>query len=131
MRHMKKPGYLQCKAWIAIVAFLLQALLPSLLYAAVPKDGGFTEICTSFGLKKISIGAIASPDSQDTQSGKTMSSHGHCPLCAAMSLDALPASAFLIDVVAVRIVASAHLVQSPPFATSFQAACPRGPPSFA
>jgi hypothetical protein len=73
---------LKGKAWIAILALLLQALLPSVIYAAAPKGSDLSEICTAFGIRKV---ATASGDSTGTTSHSQ-----HCPVCSVAHLFALP-----------------------------------------
>ena len=73
---------LKAKVWIAICALLLQALLPSVIYAAAPKGSDLSEVCTAFGIKKV---ATAGGD----PAGATSHSQ-HCPVCSVAHLFALP-----------------------------------------
>lgn len=75
---------LKGNAWIAIFALLLQALLPSVIYAAAPTGSALSEVCTAFGIKKV---VTASGDPAPT----TLHSQ-HCPICSVAHLFALPST---------------------------------------
>jgi hypothetical protein len=79
----------RCKVWLAIFAFLLQALLPTAMYAAAPGNDHLSEICTAVGIKK-----IAAPDSSGSDS---LPPGQHCPICSVAGLFALPAPDFIPD----------------------------------
>jgi len=80
----RSNSQLKGKAWIAIFALLLQALLPSLVYAAAPKNSDLSEVCTAFGIKKV---ATAGGD----PARATLHSQ-HCPICSVAHLLALPST---------------------------------------
>lgn len=74
-------SHLKSKAWIAILALLLQALLPSVIYAAAPKGSYLSEVCTAFGIKK-----VVTPGGDPAR----VTSHPqHCPVCSVAHLFAL------------------------------------------
>jgi hypothetical protein len=118
----------KCKAWIAISAILVQSLLPSLIYAAIPDGTLFSEICTTSGTKPA---AAVAPGAQDNVPDRAFHAGSHCVLCAAAHAPALlPAAAdfsvpqpgaaqAIPGILSVAFLPPAGLV--PP---------PRGPPSF-
>lgn len=81
---MKRHSNIQLKGkvWSAIFALLLQALLPSVIYAAAPKGSDLAEVCTAFGIKKVAV-AGGNP-------AGTTSHSQHCPVCSLAHLFALP-----------------------------------------
>jgi hypothetical protein len=83
-----KGGNVKRTLWIAIFAFLMHLLLPGVLYAAAPKSGHLSEVCTASGIKKIAADKSSNSggDSGDTPPGQ------HCPMCPAIEPFAPPAS---------------------------------------
>lgn len=73
---------LRGNAWLAIFAFLMQALLPAAIYASTPANSHLSEICTTFGIKKIAVPDRSAPDS--------LSIDQHCPVCSVAQFFALP-----------------------------------------
>jgi hypothetical protein len=71
---------MRVKVGVVVLALLIQALLPSFIHLAAPKNTYLAEICTAFGVKKIDI--------QDSGSGGA--SHGQCPICSVADALALP-----------------------------------------
>ena len=69
-------------AWIACFAMLLSVLAPSISHAlaAGKQDGaGWTEICSTMGVKSIKVANTAADDSQSPANGQSTSEH--CPSC--------------------------------------------------
>jgi len=73
-------NHLKSRAWVAIFALLVQALLPAIVYAGTSGGNAMAEVCTAFGVKKVA-------SSDDTSSGMAAQ---HCPLCTLAHLFALP-----------------------------------------
>jgi hypothetical protein len=112
---------LRCKVWLAIFAFLLQALLPAAMYAAAPGKDHLSEICTAFGIKK-----IGAPDSSGSDS---LLLSQHCPICSVAGLLALPTPDFMPDIHAPAGLSVAVLVADrPAFAPIKLRPYLRGPP---
>lgn len=63
---------------------LVQALLPSFIYAAAPRDSALAEVCTAFGIKKIAL--------KDREASDSAVQRLHCPVCTLADALALPAS---------------------------------------
>jgi hypothetical protein len=83
MRRLTHRG-LQRAAWIALFALFVQALLPSLLHASTKKYVELGEICTAFGLKKLTLSASdTTTDAPQRQ---------HCPICSLADAIYLPDS---------------------------------------
>lgn len=83
---MRRKAYsnLQYTAWVAIFALLMQVLLPSIVRAAAPQNSQLLEICTAFGVKKMTVGDIDSSDSP--------AQWQDCPICNIANAFALPSS---------------------------------------
>lgn len=116
----RKNGHLKSRAWVAIFALLIQALLPSVIYAAAPKGSYLSEVCTAFGIKKVAV-----PGSDQAGTGPHRQ---HCPVCSVAQLFALPsapASLYLPSIVAFDIPRSAV---SQEYAASRLSPYLRGPP---
>jgi Protein of unknown function (DUF2946) len=80
----RRKNFLKPKAWLAIFALLVQALLPGIAYASMQNGGGPQEICTAFGVKQT--------DSKESDSGGAARHKQQCPVCALAHLAGLPAS---------------------------------------
>jgi hypothetical protein len=109
------------QAWIAIFAFLLQALLPAVINAAQRPNIHVAEICTAFGIKK-----IATPDSSSSDASP---SYGQCPICSLADLTSLPPPPMAFGRQMTGAVAFAiRLADTPIPHLVWPRAYPRGPP---
>ncbi|UTY55912.1 DUF2946 domain-containing protein [Massilia sp. erpn] len=67
----------RCAAWLAFMAILFAALVPSVSRAMAPAgDSGWTEICTMQGAKFVKVG-----DDGGQPSGDSAQHLEHCPFC--------------------------------------------------
>lgn len=116
-------------AWIALVAVLAFALLPTLSRAmAVAAGGGWTEVCTPQGMKWVSLDAAAA---EDTAPVGAPASLDHCALCglSAEAAAPLPATA-PPPLLPLRGAAPPSLfLQAPATLHAWRSAQPRGPPA--
>lgn len=105
--------------WVALLALLMQALLPAML-RGVPMHGEIPlEICTAFGIKKL--------ESKNTDplpnSGK------HCVACALADSFALPATAPSMHADFRLAFSLPHPGESQEYTASHLVFHPRGPPT--
>ncbi len=134
--------HLRPLTWIALVAILGLALLPTLshamAHAAAQGPGGWAEVCTQEGPRRIAVDAAGKLMDTAIETEGIGASAGtshlqHCPLCA-LSLDAplLPAAApaGLPLALAGRAVPAAFL-HAPRTLHAWLSAQPRGPPASA
>lgn len=70
--------------WVAILALLMQSLLPTVAHAVAPSHRYLTEICTAFGIKKVQLESGAG-DTRDARDARQ-----HCPVCSLGDAPALP-----------------------------------------
>ena len=118
--------------WLALVAMLALALLPTVSHALAFARGGsaWAEVCTPQGMRLVSVDA-----SQAVDTGAPVQSAGHleqCPLCAlGADLPALPPA--LPDALPLPLGAAempALFLHAPRTLFAWRSAQPRGPPSF-
>jgi hypothetical protein len=78
----------RCRAWIALVALMVNALAPAAMHgtsSAMP--GNFFELCTTAGIERIAFGAGNLPDNDTDNDGDA---RPHCPFCLAQHLPFIP-----------------------------------------
>jgi len=73
--------------WLALIAMSLHALLPGIGQVHSSPGAHVVELCTAFGIKKVSSDAPSIPASHNENAHKD-----HCPLCAPAGAAALPAA---------------------------------------
>jgi hypothetical protein len=119
-------------AWIALVAMLALALLPTLshAFAAARGDGvaGSGEICSADGTRRAAGNerAPASPASALDHFGQ------HCPFCARGGVDLAPPPAHRLAALTTAVDARPRLFwRAPALPFAWRSAAPRGPPAFA
>lgn len=108
------------RVWTAILLLLLQALLPTAVYAASAR-GGVVELCTAYGIKKVALHDVPAHEAKPSQQ--------HCPLCALSHAPALPPASATIPLPALLARGVAFLPDRHPH--SVFRLCPqgRGPPA--
>jgi hypothetical protein len=126
--------------WIALVAVLALAVLPTLSHAlshaASQGPGGWAEVCTQNGPKRIAVDAsgklmdtLVETDGNAAHVGATHLQH--CPLCV-LVLDApmLPPSApAAIPLVLASVAPPPAFLHAPRTPHAWRSAQPRGPPA--
>ena len=118
--------------WLALVAMLALALLPTVSHALAFARGGaaWAEVCTPQGMRLVSVDAAQAVDT-----GAPVQAAGHlehCPLCAlGADLPALPPAplAALPQPLGVAPMPALFL-HAPRTLFAWRSAQPRGPPSF-
>jgi hypothetical protein len=115
-------GKLRQTAWVALFALLIQALLPSFIYAAAPKNSALGEICTAFGIKKVAGKVAATP--HDTSVSGT-----HCPVCALAGAIALPFGQLSVPFPPAAVFAASEPAGSQHYPRVRLSVYLRGPPS--
>jgi hypothetical protein len=124
--------------WIALVAILALAFLPTLsqawAYTQGQGDGGWAEVCTPQGPQRIAVDADGrlADTVIDADAGMPGGQHlQHCPLCA-LSVDVplLPPAALATVPLAVASDAPpAAFLHAPRTLHAWRRAQPRGPPA--
>lgn len=114
-------------AWIALVAMLAFALLPT-LSRAMATAGGWAEVCTPTGMKWVSV----APDGGAPDAPMAVSLD-HCALCSLATEGAapLPAAPVLPLAVAPGSEAPQAWLHAACTAHAWRSAQPRGPPAAA
>ena len=119
--------------WLALVAMLALALLPTLSHALAFARGGaaWAEVCTPQGMRLVAVDAAqaaADPDAPAQAAGRLE----HCPLCAlGADLPALPPAAPAALALPLAAAEPPPLfLHAPRTLFAWHSAQPRGPPSF-
>lgn len=119
--------------WLAFVAMLALAMLPTVSHALAFVRGGaaWAEVCTPQGMQLVVVDASQTPDSPSpTQAAGHLE---HCPLCAlGADLPALPPAppaALMLPLTGAE--APALFLHAPRTLFAWRSAQPRGPPPFA
>jgi hypothetical protein len=117
-------------SWMAVLAILMAALVPSISHALGSKNGSsWVEVCTSVGAKWVSAGGDAG---DETPAPSRTHSLEHCPYCSlhanAVTVPAAPA-------VTVPVLLLAHdlpiaFLAAPRTLYAWVSAQPRAPPLF-
>jgi Protein of unknown function (DUF2946) len=116
--------------WLALLAVLSMALLPTLSRAMVVASGGeLTQICTPQGMKMVAVADLGAA-SDPTQPAPNAASLDHCPYCAASAGAApLPVSLAPWHVPMADVVeAPRAFFQAPRSLFAWTRAQPRAPP---
>ena len=132
-----RAASLRRACWLAIVAMLALALLPTVSHALAAARGQspWAEICTPQGTRVVSIadadsGVIAGRD--DGRSGSAGIHLEHCPFCAssAATLGMPPAHTGAAVLAAGGIEPPPRFLQAAHTLHAWRSAQPRAPPSF-
>lgn len=118
-------------AWLALVAVLAMALVPTLARALAHGQGASTqwvEVCTAQGMKMVPVAAAQAQESQAPEASP-LSQLEHCPMCALGHLCAGPPAALPapLPAAAARLV-PARFLHAPRTLHVWRASQPRGPP---
>jgi hypothetical protein len=127
-------------AWIALVAILALAVLPTLshalTHAASQGPGGWAEVCTQNGPKRIAVDAggklmdtLIETDGNAAHGGAAHLQH--CPLCA-LSVDAPvlpPAAPAVLPLALASDAPPPAFLHAPHTLHAWRNAQPRGPPA--
>ena len=121
--------HLQLLTWIALVAILALAVLPSVSRALsfVRGDSSFAEVCTPQGARLVAL-------MEQEGSGQQPAAHGlhleHCPLCS-LSFDAplLPAVQVNSTLLFASAAPPALFLQAPRTLFAWHSVQARGPPA--
>jgi hypothetical protein len=126
--------------WIALVAILALALLPTLshawAYSHAQGAGGWAEVCTTQGPQRIAVDADGKLADTVIDADTNMSSAAHlqhCPLCA-LSFDAPllpPAAPAALPLALAGSAPPAAFLHAPRTLFAWRSAQPRGPPTAA
>jgi hypothetical protein len=115
--------------WITCAAILLVALMPS-ISQAVKRTGSnpWTEICTSWGAKRVAVGDTAANTSAPSVPVEHLLQH--CPYCTvhATVLGMPPAPLSVAPPHALRFALPALFLASPRTLFAWSSAQPRAPP---
>ncbi|MEI6028172.1 MAG: DUF2946 domain-containing protein [Betaproteobacteria bacterium] len=118
--------------WLALMAMLALAVLPSVSHALAFARGGssaWAEVCTPQGMRMVAVDAGRQTDSGAPMQAAAMLEH--CALCAlGGGAPALPAS----ETAALRLLTGSHILpwlflHAPRTLHAWRSAQPRGPPS--
>lgn len=117
-------------AWLALVAMLALAMLPTVSRAMASAQGessAWAEICTAQGMKRVAL------DSQPGEPAMPESASGHldhCPFCglSAQALDLPPAPPAVLDLSAAADHLPPLFLQAPRTLFAWCRAQPRAPP---
>ncbi|PZO11910.1 MAG: DUF2946 domain-containing protein [Burkholderiales bacterium] len=85
-----RPLHRRCAAWLALLAVLWGALVPTLAQAAVSTSSrqGWVEVCSASGVLWMRVdGGAQSPTSQP---GSMADASAHCPWCPMQGAAGLP-----------------------------------------
>jgi Protein of unknown function (DUF2946) len=124
--------------WLALVAILALALLPTLSHALAFVQGGsnWAEICTPQGAKRIALAddgsALTTTDINEDSRALGAMHLQHCPLCA-LSTDAPvlpPAAPAALPLAITSASPPAAFLHAPHTLHAWRSAQPRGPPPF-
>ncbi len=120
---------LRLPAWIALVAMLALALLPTVSHALAFARGGaaWAEVCTPQGMKVVAVDAAQAGGEPVLAAGHLE----HCPLCALAADHAAPppAAPVVLALPAGRMLMPAAFLHAPRTLFAWRSAQPRGPPS--
>ena len=95
-----RPLHRRLAAWLALLAVLWGALVPTLAQAVVSSSGrqGWVEVCSASGVLWVRVdGGAESPTSPTGQSGSKVDASAHCPWCPMQGAAGLPPEASLIN----------------------------------
>jgi hypothetical protein len=117
--------HLRLGTWLALVAMLALALLPTVSHALARSGSGFAEVCTPQGMKVV---ALADGEQQPSSAAMHLE---HCPYCAvAGTAAALPPAPLVLPLPPAEAALQPPLfLQAPSTLFAWAAAQPRGPPS--
>jgi Protein of unknown function (DUF2946) len=114
--------------WLALLAMLALALLPTISHALSAARGGsnWAEVCTPQGLRLVALDGQALPDPVPAVHLE------HCPLCALQSAAAAPppAATVVLPPVPHRAEVPVLFLQAPHTLFAWCSPHPRGPPVF-
>jgi Protein of unknown function (DUF2946) len=120
-------------AWLALVAVLLGALLPTVAHALAGGRAGTTwaEVCTAQGVKLVPVAAAEDPGQAETPGLSLNGSMDHCPYCTlAQAFELAPPPEGLVRVHApVRFGLPKRFFTAATTPPVWRAAQPRAPPS--
>lgn len=118
-------------AWIATVAILMAALMPSISHAVLAgsHQPAWAEVCSMDGMKMVQVGTAETPVSSIP--GKLALHAEHCPFCSlhAGALGMPPVHEFTVPAATLVAGPPALFYQSPAPQFIWSAAQSRAPPS--
>ena len=122
--------HLPSLAWIALLAMLLLALLPTLSRAMAVAQGEsavWAEICTAQGMKRVALDSQTSDPAAPEAAGGHLD---HCPFCSlcAQAVGMPPAPLVVRDVSATAEHVPPLFLQAPRTLFAWRRAQPRAPP---
>ena len=85
-----RPLHRRCAAWLALLAVLWGALVPTLVQAVVSSSDrqGWVEVCSASGVLWVRVDGGA--ESPSGQSGSMEDAAAHCPWCPMQGAAGLP-----------------------------------------
>ena len=123
--------HLRRSCWLALVAALALALLPTVSHALVASrgHGALVEVCTTQSERVVALGEAADDHGVPVSAGLHLE---HCPLCAASATAlGLPPSALTLHRVTVCVAAQPErFLHAPETPFAWRSAQPRAPPVF-
>ena len=144
-RIVELPGvhalrhHLRSLSWIALLAMLAVAVLPTLAHARAhvlgQGPGGLGDICTQQGPRQVGVElGVPSTEAVNPTDGSAFATHlQHCPLCA-LALDAAwlpPTGPAAWPRTPGAVVPPAAFLHAPRTLHAWRTAQPRGPPAAA
>jgi hypothetical protein len=116
--------HLRFANWLALVAMLALAVLPTLSHAMAGSSNGFAEVCTPQGPKVI---ALADGEQQPSSASLHLE---HCPYCiAGIGAVGMPPAPLVLPLPAAEAALQPPLfLQAPRTLFAWAVAQPRGPP---
>lgn len=123
-----RPIHRRCAAWLALLAMLWGALVPTLVQAAVSSSDrqGWVEVCSASGVLWVQVDSGAG--SPTGQPGSMADDAAHCPWCPMQGAAGLPPGSALATPVCARGPVPAALFFSASPAALWSSAQSRAPP---
>jgi Protein of unknown function (DUF2946) len=127
-----RPLHRRFAAWLALLAMLWGALVPTLAQAAVASSDrqGWVEVCSASGVLWVRVdGGAKSPTAPTGQPGPMADASAHCPWCPMQGAAGLPPELARVTSVSAQGAAPIAAFTSARLATVWFPAQSRAPPA--
>jgi Protein of unknown function (DUF2946) len=127
-----RPLHRRCAAWLALLAVLWGALVPTLAQAAVSSASrqGWVEVCSATGVLWMRVdGGASSPAAPTGQPDSMADASAHCPWCPMQGTAGLPPEPALNTTTSAQGPVPAAAFTSARPATVWSSAQSRAPPA--